>query len=157
MGQESESKRSVMICSSSARHTQPLLGIVVPIIPGIMPIQTYSSFLRLIKLCGTKVPPAVTAALEPIKVCIIFRVLSTFLLMTRQHDDQKVKEYGVTLAVDIIRQITNEGVIRGVHLCTLNLERSVQLVLERLQWVGGSPKVQNKLILVMLSSATQKR
>ncbi|KIM79705.1 hypothetical protein PILCRDRAFT_823250 [Piloderma croceum F 1598] len=105
-------------------------GINVPIIPGIMPIQTYSSFLRLIKLCGTKVPPAISAALEPIR-----------------HDDQKVKDYGVSLAVNMIRRITTEGDIRGVHFCTLNLERSVQLVLENLHWAGGSPRIQNRLIV----------
>jgi methylenetetrahydrofolate reductase (NADPH) len=43
-------------------------GITVPIIPGIMPIQTYSSFLRLTKLCGTRVPDSVMEALEPIRV-----------------------------------------------------------------------------------------
>lgn len=43
-------------------------GITVPIIPGIMPIQTYSSFLRLTKLCGTRVPDSVMAALDPIRV-----------------------------------------------------------------------------------------
>lgn len=104
-------------------------GIDIPIIPGIMPIQTYSSFLRLVKLCGTKVPPAISAALDPIR-----------------NDDQKVKDYGVSLAVEMICRITSEGDIRGVHFCTLNLERSVQLVLENLRWAGGSPKVQNKLI-----------
>jgi methylenetetrahydrofolate reductase (NADPH) len=43
-------------------------GIKVPIIPGIMPIQTYDSFMRLVKLCGSKVPPEVMSALEPIHV-----------------------------------------------------------------------------------------
>lgn len=43
-------------------------GITVPIIPGIMPIQTYASFLRLTKLCGTKVPPEVMAQLVEIRV-----------------------------------------------------------------------------------------
>lgn len=117
-----------------------------------MPIQTYSSFLRLIKLCGTKVPPEVAAALEPIRVRLglLFYMLLTilFLLYFMQHDDQKVKDYGVTLAVDIIQRITTEGDIRGVHLCTLNLEKSVQRVLEKLHWAGGSPKIQNKLIAV---------
>ncbi|KAH7923471.1 methylenetetrahydrofolate reduct [Leucogyrophana mollusca] len=104
-------------------------GISVPIIPGIMPIQTYSSFLRLIKLCGIRVPPSIMSDLEPIR-----------------HDDQLVKEYGVRLAVDIIQKITATGVVRGVNFCTLNLEKSVQLVLNNLQWVGGSPKTLNKLI-----------
>ncbi|KAK7467440.1 methylenetetrahydrofolate reductase 1 [Stygiomarasmius scandens] len=104
-------------------------GIKVPIIPGIMPIQTYNSFLRLVKLCGINVPQSVRLALEDIKL-----------------DDQLVKDYGVQLAVDMIRKITTECDVPGVHLCTLNLEKSVQRVLEQLQWTGVSHPFQNKLI-----------
>lgn len=104
-------------------------GISVPIIPGVMPIQTHSSFLRVVSLCGIQVPPSIMADLEPIR-----------------HDDQLVKEYGIRLAVDIIHKITGNGGVCGVHFCTLNLEKSVQLVLERLRWVGGSPNMRNKLI-----------
>ena len=71
-------------------------------------------------------------------------------MASEQHDDQKVKDYGVSLAVDMIRRITTEGDIRGVHFCTLNLERSVQLVLKNLRWVGGSPHIQNRLITVSI-------
>ena len=35
---------------------------------GIMPLQTYSSFIRLTKLCGIHVPDSMQADLEPIKV-----------------------------------------------------------------------------------------
>ncbi|KAF8964011.1 methylenetetrahydrofolate reduct [Flammula alnicola] len=79
-------------------------GITVPVIPGIMPIQTYSSFTRVTKLS------------------------------TISHDDQEIKEFG-------------EGGIQGFHFCTLNLEKSVQRVLEALDWAGSSSSsVQNKLI-----------
>jgi methylenetetrahydrofolate reductase (NADPH) len=47
-------------------------GIQVPIIPGVMPLQTYSSFLRLVKLCGMSIPETLTAALDPIRVRIMF-------------------------------------------------------------------------------------
>ncbi|KAJ7928632.1 methylenetetrahydrofolate reductase-domain-containing protein [Mycena leptocephala] len=104
-------------------------GITVPIIPGIMPIQTYSSFLRLTKLCGTRVPDTVMEALDPIR-----------------NDDQLVKDYGVQLAVEMVRRLTTEGAISGVHFCTLNLEKSVQRVLEDLRWTGSSEVVHNKLI-----------
>ncbi|KAJ7583055.1 methylenetetrahydrofolate reductase-domain-containing protein [Mycena floridula] len=104
-------------------------GIKVPIIPGIMPIQNYSSFQRVTKLCGTRLPPSLLAELEEIK-----------------HDDQLVKEYGIKLAVDMIRRITVEGKIPGVHFCTLNLEKSVQRVLESLQWTGVAPTTHNRLI-----------
>ena len=46
-----------------------LKGIQVPILPGIAPIQSYASFLRMTKLCGTRVPEFVHQALDPIHVC----------------------------------------------------------------------------------------
>lgn len=105
-------------------------GISVPIIPGIMPIQNYPSFLRVVKLTGSKVPDAVHKALEPIR-----------------HDDAKVKEYGVMLAQSMVQRLTENGVVKGVHFCTLNLELSVRKVLERLQWTISSPAMPvNKLI-----------
>ena len=48
--------------------TEYTTGITVPIIPGIMPLQTYASFLRITKLCGTSVPPSILADLDEIKV-----------------------------------------------------------------------------------------
>jgi len=34
-----------------------------------MPLQTYASFLRITKLCGTSVPPSILGDLDEIKVC----------------------------------------------------------------------------------------
>ncbi|KAH8099536.1 methylenetetrahydrofolate reduct [Cristinia sonorae] len=104
-------------------------GIQVPIIPGIMPIQTYASFLRLTKLCGTKVPHSLMSELVPIR-----------------HDDQLVKDHGVTLAVQMIQRLTEEGQVPGVHFCTLNLEKSVHRLAEGLGWTGASSRVTNRLI-----------
>ncbi|KAJ3568634.1 hypothetical protein NP233_g5578 [Leucocoprinus birnbaumii] len=104
-------------------------GINVPIIPGVMPIQTYGSFQRLTKLTGAKVPAHVQSGLNPIS-----------------HDDQLVKDYGVNLAVDMIRKLVSEGHVPGVHFCTLNLEKSVQRVLETLQWTGALAHPHNRLI-----------
>jgi len=104
-------------------------GIHVPIIPGIMPIQTYASFLRLTKLCGTKVPHSLMSDLVPIR-----------------HDDQLVKNYGVSLAIKMIQRLTDEGKVPGVHFCTLNLEKSVQRVTEGLGWAGLS-RISNRLIV----------
>ncbi|KIK69737.1 hypothetical protein GYMLUDRAFT_79816 [Collybiopsis luxurians FD-317 M1] len=105
-------------------------GITVPILPGIMPVQTYQSFVRLTKLTGVKVPDKLMTDIDAIK-----------------HNDQLVKDYGVELAVKMIRRITSETDVLGLHFCTLNLEKSVQRVLESLQWIGHSPQVvPNKLI-----------
>ena len=49
-------------------------GITIPIIPGIMPIQSYASFMRLTKLCGTRIPSRLTNALNPIKVRMFTKI-----------------------------------------------------------------------------------
>lgn len=72
----------------------------------------------------------------------------TIFLYVSQHDDQLVKDYGVCLASDMIRRLTTEGDVPGVHFCTLNLEKSVSRVLELLQWTGAAASVHNKLITV---------
>lgn len=53
------------------------------------------------------------------------------------------------LATDMIKRLVSEAKIPGVHFCTLNLEKSVQRVLENLGWgVPSYNKVTNKLIAV---------
>ncbi len=47
------------------------IGIAVPIIPGIMPIQNYPGFTRMTGFCKTKVPQHIVDALEPIKVLCV--------------------------------------------------------------------------------------
>lgn len=48
----------------------------------------------------------------------------------------------------MVRQMTASGDIRGLHFCTLNLEKSVVRILEDLGWVGGSLNSANRLITV---------
>ncbi|KAI9187769.1 methylenetetrahydrofolate reductase (NAD(P)H) met13 [Blastocladiella emersonii ATCC 22665] len=93
------------------------IGITCPILPGIMPIQTFAGFRRMIDMSKTAVPQAIHDALEPIK-----------------DDDQAVKDYGVRLAIDMCRRIMTGG-IRTFHIYTMNLERSVRLILEGLEFV----------------------
>ncbi|KAK9761261.1 methylenetetrahydrofolate reductase (NAD(P)H) met13 [Basidiobolus ranarum] len=88
------------------------IGITVPILPGIMPIQTYTSFRRLTNLCQIEVPTHILEILESIK-----------------GDDQAVKEFGVKFCIEMI-QALRQGGVNGFHFCTLNLEKSVRLILE---------------------------
>lgn len=108
-------------------------GINIPIIPGIMPIQNYASFRRLVKLTQCDVPPQITAELEPIKA-----------------DDAAVKRYGADLATAMVKRLVGRGTVQGVHFCTLNLEKSVRTIIESLGWTvtaNGSPTDRhNKLI-----------
>ncbi|KAI9190047.1 methylenetetrahydrofolate reductase (NAD(P)H) met13 [Blastocladiella emersonii ATCC 22665] len=92
-------------------------GINCPILPGIMPIQTFGGFVRMTSLSQTRVPQHVFNALEPIK-----------------DDDQAVKDYGVQLAIDMCKKLIDND-IRAFHIYTMNLERSVRLILEGLDFV----------------------
>ncbi|KAG0206631.1 hypothetical protein BGX28_001970 [Mortierella sp. GBA30] len=125
------------------------LGIVCPIIPGIMPIQSYNGFRRITNLAKIHVPVAVQDALEPIKARRSTKGRGTIFgrsaTLTRDVDDQKVKDYGVDLAASIIQRLLAAG-INGFHICTLNLEKSVRLILERVGFVpaAGAARKQHQ-------------
>lgn len=57
------------------------------------------------------------------------------------------------LVVDTIQKLRSEACIAGFHFCTLNLEKSVQRVLDSLGWTGGvstTSPASNKLITVRI-------
>ncbi|CAJ0890970.1 14300_t:CDS:10 [Entrophospora sp. SA101] len=93
------------------------IGIKCPIIPGLLPIQNYSGFNRIITLCKTFVPQNVLDDLEPIK-----------------HDDDAVKKYGIELTIRMVKKMYAAG-IKGYHFYTMNLERSTRLILEALEFI----------------------
>ena len=93
------------------------VGITVPIIPGIMPIQNYNGFKRMTGFCKTHVPPHILEALEPI-----------------QNDDASVKQYGIELGIEMCKDLLAKGA-PGLHFYSLNLERSVVHILEGLGFV----------------------
>eukprot|EP00808_Paulinella_micropora_P006516 g49019.t1 len=107
-------------------------GITVPILPGIMPIQNYNGFRRVTSFSKTSVPQHIWDTLEPIK-----------------EDDSRVKTYGIELGAKMCKELLDGGVM-GLHFYTLNLERSVTKILEKLQFVslhrdGGLPWKQSPL------------
>ena len=121
-------------------------GITCPIIPGIMPIQSYSSFQRMTEYCQVSVPPHVWEQLEPVR-----------------EDDEAVKRVGCQIATDMCRQIlsfpdeehddanNHNCRIDGIHFYTLNLERSVTHILNLLGVIDIVPsstaitRVQNDI------------
>lgn len=47
-------------------------GLRIPVLPGIMPIQTFQGFSRITHMCRTFIPDEVLQRLEPIKVRCTF-------------------------------------------------------------------------------------
>ncbi|GMF77927.1 unnamed protein product [Aspergillus oryzae] len=73
-------------------------GINVPIIPGIMPIQTYAAFIRRANWTKIHIPEDWLETLEPVK-----------------NDDAAVKEIGKVLIADMCRRLLAAG-INHLHL-----------------------------------------
>mmetsp|Transcript_18077 Transcript_18077/g.45303 ORF Transcript_18077/g.45303 Transcript_18077/m.45303 type:complete len:656 (+) Transcript_18077:205-2172(+) len=89
-----------------------------PILPGIMPIQSYAGFCKMTTFCKTKVPQEIFDRLEPIK-----------------DDEQLVKAYGVEQAIQMCTELltNSEMKIRGLHFYTLNLETSVLRIVQNME------------------------
>lgn len=87
-----------------------------PIIPGMMPIQSYQMIKRTTKLSHAKLPPDIMGRLDAVK-----------------GDDEKVKKVGVDILSEIITHIKSQPSPspRGFHFYTLNLEKAVAFILER--------------------------
>lgn len=88
----------------------------IPIIPGLMPIQSFDILKRTAKLSHAKLPIELLERLEDVK-----------------GDDEAVKQVGVDAVSEIvegIQRVKSKGP-RGFHFYTLNLEKSVGYIVER--------------------------
>ncbi|KAI5289360.1 hypothetical protein KEM54_004006 [Ascosphaera aggregata] len=96
----------------------------MPIIPGLMPIQSYNNLTRVAKLSHVSVSEDILEQLKSVRA-----------------DDGKVKQIGVDLLVDIIERIKSlpSPGPRGFHFYTLNLEKSVTEILERCNLLPSTP------------------
>ncbi|KAK5071176.1 methylenetetrahydrofolate reductase 1 [Lithohypha guttulata] len=90
----------------------------IPIIPGLMPIQSYQIIKRITKLSHAKLPQDIAARIEAVK-----------------NDDDAVKKVGVDILSEIVEKIRAmpqpDDLPRGLHFYTLNLEKSVAFILEK--------------------------
>ncbi|SDF80784.1 methylenetetrahydrofolate reductase [Desulfovibrio legallii] len=79
-------------------------GIAIPIVPGILPIQSFDSLRRVLALCGANIPGKLYLDLEAADA---------------RGGAQAVREVGLAFAVRQIRRLLESGA-PGVHLYTLN-------------------------------------
>ena len=96
----------------------------IPIIPGLMPIQSYSILRRTTKLSHANLPADLLARLDAVKA-----------------DDELVKKVGVKILGEMVEHIkTRPDVVRrGFHFYTLNLEKAVSHILEDTHLIGQIP------------------
>ena len=76
-------------------------GIAVPIQPGLMLVQAYGGFTRMVEFCKTRVPPALAAAIEAVK-----------------DSDADIKALGIQQGVEVCRKCGGAGATRGRRRAT---------------------------------------
>ncbi|KAI9784890.1 MAG: hypothetical protein M1816_000585 [Peltula sp. TS41687] len=92
----------------------------LPIIPGLMPVQSYQILKRTTKLSHAQLPPSIEDRLQRVK-----------------GDDEAVKKVGVDILCEIVEKIMTVPSTgpRGFHFYTLNLEKAVAFIVERCQLI----------------------
>ncbi len=91
------------------------IGIEVPIVPGMLPIQTARQCRRFTTLCGAKIPPRLDA------------------LLTRvEDDDDDAVQLGIDYTTEQCQDLLEFGV-PGFHFYSLNRARSVTAIFENLK------------------------
>ena len=79
-------------------------GITTPVVPGILPIQSFDSLRRVLSLCGANIPGKLYLALEQ---------------ADRDGGAEAVRQVGLDYAIGQIRRLIDAGA-PGIHLYTLN-------------------------------------
>jgi methylenetetrahydrofolate reductase (NADPH) len=91
-----------------------LLGVTVPLVPGIIPILSGSQVKKLTQLCGAKLPAPLLAKLEELG-----------------DDDEASAEFGIEYATRQCEELLRAGA-PGIHFYTLNKVRSTTRILHNL-------------------------
>jgi len=89
------------------------IGIEVPIVPGLLPIQSAPQVRRFTALCGSKIPPRLDERLAKV-----------------EDDNEAAAELGIEYAGEQVQGLLAFGV-PGIHFYSLNRSRSVKRIFER--------------------------
>jgi methylenetetrahydrofolate reductase (NADPH) len=96
-------------------------GVTQPVIPGILPIQSFDSLRRVLAMCGANIPGKLYLSLEE---------------AMRQGGEEALREAGLNFALRQIRGLLDMGA-PGIHLYTLNKsDLCLRIVREMLSWPG---------------------
>jgi methylenetetrahydrofolate reductase (NADPH) len=90
------------------------LGVIVPLVPGIVPILNAQGIIKFTQTCGAKIPPPLRAKLDALGA-----------------DDEAAAEFGIEYATRQCDELLRAGV-PGLHFYTLNKSRSTVQVLKNL-------------------------
>jgi methylenetetrahydrofolate reductase (NADPH) len=92
-----------------------VIGITVPIVPGIMPITNVAQIERIAALSGARIPPELQADLDRVR-----------------GDDAAALEVGIAHATAQCRELLRRGA-PGIHFYTLNQSPATSAILQQLR------------------------
>ncbi len=95
-----------------------VLGVTVPIVPGLLPIQSFAQIKKITSLCGAKIPRDLLEQIE-----------------RTDSDEKATQEIGARWAVEQCRDLLGHGV-RGIHFYVLNKAAQMESILAQ---VGRIP------------------
>jgi methylenetetrahydrofolate reductase (NADH) len=95
-------------------HMTEQYGVRVPLVPGIIPIQSGAQIRKFTSLCGARIPSALAARLEELG-----------------EDDAAVSEFGIDYATRQCKDLLQSGA-PGIHFYTLNKAQSTVRILRNL-------------------------
>jgi methylenetetrahydrofolate reductase (NADPH) len=106
----------------------------LPIIPGLMPIQSYQMIKRTTKLSHAQIPDDILDRLNAVK-----------------GDDERVKMVGVDIVSELVEKVkdikSKTPGPKGFHFYTLNLEKAVSFILERTNLIPEPPEDEEALVV----------
>jgi methylenetetrahydrofolate reductase (NADPH) len=97
------------------------IGVRVPIVPGILPMQSVAQLRRFTALCGSRIPPALEARLPSV-----------------EHDDEAAAALGIDHATAQCEGLLQFGA-PGLHFYSLNRSRSVLAIAKNLSLPERAP------------------
>jgi methylenetetrahydrofolate reductase (NADPH) len=90
-------------------------GINLPVVPGLMPIQSYRQIRRITSMCGSTIPPGLQEELD-----------------TTLDDDEKASDVGVRQCIRQAQDLLASGV-PGLHFYVLNKSNQMKRIMEALR------------------------
>jgi methylenetetrahydrofolate reductase (NADPH) len=100
-------------------HLVNRLGVRVPIVPGIIPIQSAGQIRKFVALCGATIPPTLAERLDALAA-----------------DDAAAAAFGIEFATAQCADLLENGV-PGLHFYSLNKAPAVTRILENLHLAPG--------------------
>lgn len=91
------------------------VGVNIPIVPGIMPINKFSQLVRFSDSCGAEIPRWVRKKLEGYG-----------------DDSESIQAFGLDIVTDLCERLLNAGA-PGLHFYTLNSAHLTAIIWRRLQ------------------------